>query len=68
LPHRAGERASLVIDGVFQGIGILAIAGALALRWPRGAMTADAPAGPQLALAPVPYAHGGMGLAALGTF
>jgi hypothetical protein len=62
------NRASLVIDGVFQGIGVLAIAGALALRWPRSAMTADAPAGPQLALAPVQYAHGGMGLAALGNF
>jgi hypothetical protein len=62
------NRASLVIDGVFQGIGVLAIAGALAFPWPRTAMTADAPAGPQLTLAPVQYAHGGMGLAALGTF
>ena len=62
------NRASLVIDGVFQGIGVLAIAGALAFPWPRTAMTADAPAGPHLTLAPVQYAHGGMGLAALGTF
>ena len=61
------NRASFVVDGVFQGVGVLAVAAALAFRWPHPDTSATATAAPVLELAPVQYA-GGMGLAALGTF
>ncbi len=62
------NRVSLVIDGAFQGIGVLAIAGALAFQWSHAAATADGPARRSFELTPVQYASGGAGLAASGSF
>jgi hypothetical protein len=65
--HSEGvNRAGLVFDGVFQGLGALAIVGGLVFHWPQAAKVASV-RGTEIQLAPVQYARGG-GLAAIGSF
>ena len=63
-----GNRIGLVVDGIFQSIGVLAIVGGFVFREKREMAASATTAPPTLRFAPVQYAHGGMGFAAIGSF
>jgi hypothetical protein len=68
----AGEtanRALIVVDGVFQAIGVLTVVSGFVFPKTRDVTTTTTGATkPTVEITPVQYAHGGVGLAAVGTF
>jgi hypothetical protein len=63
-----GNKIGLVVDGVFQGIGVLAIVGGFVFRGKREGTTSAVVTASTLQFVPVQYARGGMGFAAIGSF
>jgi len=63
-----GNEIGLAIDGVLQGMGVLAIIGGLVFQGTRDAATPAAPEQASFRVAPVQYPHGGGGLLAAGSF
>jgi hypothetical protein len=62
-----GNKVLLVVDGVFQAIGVLSIAEGLLFE--RSTVdTTTTSTQPSVQITPVEYAHGGLGLAAVGRF
>jgi hypothetical protein len=60
----------IVTDGVLQAIGALFVVGSFVFPTTRNVttMTATATMAPTVQITPVEYAHGGLGLAAIGRF
>jgi hypothetical protein len=66
-----GNRALIVVDGVFQAIGVLTVVSGFVFPKTRDVTTTTtttAATKPTFDITPVRYAHGGLGLAAVGTF
>jgi hypothetical protein len=59
---------SVVIDGVFQGLGALAILSGFVFPGQREVLTRTRAAAPTVRVAPVQYGRGGVGLAAFASF
>jgi hypothetical protein len=65
----AGNRALIAIDGIFQGLGALFVAGSLFVpEHPRAMTTAQAEARPRVHISPAHLGPGGYGVAATGSF
>jgi hypothetical protein len=63
------NRALIVVDGVFQAIGVLSVVSGFVFQTTRDVTTTStSKAEPTLRIEPVQYAHRGLGLAAVGTF
>jgi hypothetical protein len=63
------NRALIVVDGVFQAIGVLTVVSGFLFPMTRDVTTTTtAKSEPTVKIEPVQYAHGGLGLAAVGTF
>jgi hypothetical protein len=62
-----GNKVLLVVDGVFQAIGVLSIASGLLFERTTVDTTTTSTQ-PSVRITPVEYAHGGLGLAAVGRF
>jgi hypothetical protein len=63
-----GNKVLLVVDGVFQAIGVLSVAGGFLFQSSVDTTTSTSAARPMVQITPVEYAHGGLGLAAIGRF
>jgi hypothetical protein len=61
------NRVLIVVDGVFQGIGVLSVVSSLIFT-KTTTTTTNATTEPSVQLTPVRYANGGLGLAAVGRF
>ncbi len=62
------NRALIVVDGVFQAIGVITVVSGFLFPKTRDVTTTTARSEPTVEIEPVQYAHGGLGLAAIGTF
>jgi len=63
-----GSKIGVAIDGIFQGVGVLTVVGGFVLRQKHETITTTGAPAPSVQVTPVSYAHGGMGLAAIGSF
>jgi hypothetical protein len=67
--QETANRAALVVDGVFQALGVLSIISGFVFERTREVTTTTTTATqPTVQITPVQYAHGGVGLAAIGRF
>jgi hypothetical protein len=60
----------IAVDGVFQGLGLLSVVSGLVFQKTHEVTTTTTAAAtqPTVQITPVEYAHGGLGLAAVGRF
>jgi hypothetical protein len=63
-----GNSVGLVVDGIFQGLGVLAIAGGFVFPETTYSTSSRQPDAVGLHFAPIRYGREGVGLAAIGTF
>jgi hypothetical protein len=63
-----GNKIGVVVDEIFQGVGVLTVVGGFLFRQKYETITATGAPAPSVQLTPISYAHGGMGLAAIGSF